>query len=89
MEKRRSPEVIGPQRERITRLSTLALVQEIATQAALLIKKQVELARTELKADARREAQVAGGLGIAAIGAIMNAATSSARSTAELRRPRI
>lgn len=71
MEKRRSPEVIGPQRERITRLSTLALVKEIATQAALLIKKQVELARTELKADARREAQVAGGLGIAAIGAII------------------
>ena len=71
MEKHRPVTVIGPQSERITHLSTLALVKEIAAQAALLIKKQVELARTEIKADARREATVAGGLGIAAIGAII------------------
>ncbi len=71
MDKRRPVDVVGPQSERITRLSTLALVKEIAAQAALLIKKQVELARTEIRADARREAKVAGGLGIAAICAII------------------
>ena len=63
--------MIGPQSERITRLSTLALVKEIAAQAGLLVKKQVELARTEIKADARAEAKVAGGLGMAAVGAII------------------
>jgi membrane protein implicated in regulation of membrane protease activity len=46
-------------------------VKEIATQATLLVKKQIELARTEIKADARTEAKVAGGLGIAAIGGII------------------
>jgi pheromone shutdown protein TraB len=35
------------------------------------VKKQVELARTELRADVRREAQVAGGLTLAAVGAII------------------
>jgi len=71
MDERQSVEVIGPQHERITRLSTTALVREIASQATLLVKKQVALARTEIKADARTEAKVAGGLGIAAIGAII------------------
>jgi hypothetical protein len=71
MNERQSVEVIGPQRERITRLSTTALVREIAAQATLLVKKQIALARTEIKADARTEAKVAGGLGIAAIGAII------------------
>jgi hypothetical protein len=71
MEERQSVDVIGPQRERITRLSTMALVKEIAAQATLLVKKQIELARTEIKADARTEAKAAGGLGIAAVGAII------------------
>jgi len=71
MNERQSVEVVGPQRERITRLSTTALVREIAAQATLLVKKQIALARTEIKADARTEAKVAGGLGIAAIGAII------------------
>ena len=72
MEKRHPPvEVIGPQSERITGLSTLGLVKEIAAQSTLLVKKQVELARTEIKSDARAEAKAAGGLGIAAVGAII------------------
>jgi hypothetical protein len=71
MDERQSVEVIGPQRERITRLSTAALVREIAAQATLLVKKQIALARTEIKADARTEAKAAGGLGIAAVGAII------------------
>jgi uncharacterized membrane protein YqjE len=71
MPKRQAAEVIGPQNERVTRMSTMQLVKEIASQAGLLVKKQIELARTELKADARTEATVAGGLGLAAVGAII------------------
>jgi Flp pilus assembly protein TadB len=71
MSKRDAFEVVGPQSQRVTRMSSLALVREIAAQAGLLVKKQVELARTELKADARTEAKAAGGLGLAAIGAII------------------
>jgi hypothetical protein len=67
MAKRGTTEVVGPQRERITGLSTLQLVKEIAMQSGLLVKKQVELAKTEIKADVRAEAKVAGGLGVAAI----------------------
>jgi hypothetical protein len=67
MAKRGTTDVIGPQRERITGLSTLQLVKEIALHSSLLVKKHVELARTEIRADVRTEAKVAGGLGIAAI----------------------
>ena len=58
MSKRGTAEVMGPQRERITGLSTLQLVKEIALQSGLLVKKQVELAKTELRADVRTEAKV-------------------------------
>src|SRR4051812_49792565 len=71
MSKRPVVDVMGPQSERITGLSTLQLVKQIASQTTLLIKKQVQLARTELKADARTEAKVAGGLGLAAVGAVI------------------
>lgn len=64
-------ELMGPQRERVTHLSTLQLVKEIALNASLLVKKQVELARTELRADVRTEAKVAGGLTLAAVCAII------------------
>ena len=67
----RRNEVVGPQDERVTRLSTVQLMKEIASQGGLLVKKQIALARTELKADARTEAKVAGGLGLAAVGAII------------------
>jgi hypothetical protein len=63
--------LVGPQRERITHLSTLQLVKEIATNTSLLVKKQVELTRTELRADVRTEAKVAGGLTLAAVCAII------------------
>jgi hypothetical protein len=68
---RRPREVIGPQDERVTRLSTVQLLKEIASQGSLLVKKQIALAKTELKSDARTEAKVAGGLGLAAVGAII------------------
>jgi hypothetical protein len=63
--------VRGPRDERVARLSTFALLREILGQTRLLARKQVELARTELRADARTEAKVAGGLGAAAVGAII------------------
>jgi len=68
---RRPDQVVGPQDERVTRLSTVQLLKEIASQGSLLVKKQIALAKTELKADARTEAKVAGGLGLAAVGAII------------------
>jgi uncharacterized membrane protein YqjE len=68
---RRPDQVVGPQDERVTRLSTVQLLREIASQGASLVKKQIALAKTELKSDARTEAQVAGGLGIAAVGVII------------------
>lgn len=63
--------VVGPQDERVTRLSTVQLLREIASQGSLLVKKQITLAKAELKSDARTEAKVAGGLGLAAVGAII------------------
>src|SRR5215831_15886581 len=71
MATRPATEIIGPRDERVARLSTFGLVKEIVVQTRLLAKKQVQLARTELKADARTEAKVAGGLGLAAVGAIV------------------
>jgi hypothetical protein len=71
MAKQQTDELLGPQNERVTRLSTPQLLKEIAAQGRLLVKKQIELGKTELKADARTEAKVAGGLGIAAICAII------------------
>jgi anti-sigma factor RsiW len=68
---RRPDEVVGPQGERVTRLSTVQLLREIASQGGLLVKKQIALAKSELKSDARTEAKVAGGLGLAAVGAII------------------
>ena len=68
---RRPDQVVGPQDERVTRLSTVQLLKEIASQGTLLVKKQIALAKTELKADARTEAKVAGGLGLAAVGTII------------------
>src|SRR4029079_18134426 len=62
---------MGPRDERVARLSTFALVKEIVVETRRLAAKHVELARTELRAAARPEAKVAGGLGIAAVGAII------------------
>ena len=71
MNNRRPDRVMGPQDERVTRLSTVQLLREIASQGSLLVKKQIALVKTELKSDARTEAKVAGGLGIAAVGVIV------------------
>jgi hypothetical protein len=52
-------------------LSMAELVRAIAGQVSLLGKKHVALARSELEANLRSEAKVAGGLGAAGIGAII------------------
>jgi hypothetical protein len=51
----------------LDRLGTGALVRRLITQVELLAKKEVELAKTELRADLRTEGRAAGGLGIAAL----------------------
>jgi hypothetical protein len=59
------------EREAHQRLGTGALVREIVSKAELLAKKELELAKTELRVDLRSEARVAGGLGIAALAALI------------------
>jgi hypothetical protein len=53
------------------RLGTGALVRQIVSQAEILVKKELELAKTELRVDLRSEARVAGGLGIAALAGLI------------------
>jgi hypothetical protein len=53
------------------RLGTGALMRRIVSQAELLAKKEIELARTELRTDLRSEVRVAEGLGVAAVAALV------------------
>ena len=69
-------EVVTKRREAVAseahqRVGTGALVRQIVSQAELLAKKEIELAKTELRADLRLEARVAQGLGIAAVAALV------------------
>ncbi len=56
--------------EPLRRLGTKDLVTEVARKASALAKKEVELAKAELKADLRNEVKMAGGLGAAGLCAI-------------------
>ncbi|HEX9241825.1 MAG TPA: phage holin family protein [Anaeromyxobacter sp.] len=51
-------------------MRTRDLVGELARKASLLARKEVELAKAELKADVRREVRTAGGLGVAGLCAV-------------------
>jgi uncharacterized membrane protein YqjE len=51
-------------------MRTRDLVGELARKASLLARKEVELAKAELKADVRREVRMAGGLGVAGLCAL-------------------
>jgi Flp pilus assembly protein TadB len=55
------------ERRSLDRLGTSALVKRLVTQVESLAKKEIQLARTELRADLHQEARAAGGLGIAAV----------------------
>jgi uncharacterized membrane protein YqjE len=61
----------GGQNGEHRRLATGTLMREIASGVERLAKKQVELAKTELRADLKKEARVAGGLGVAALAALI------------------
>jgi len=51
--------------------STKDLVTQLAQKASLLAKKEVELAKAEVKADLRSEIKMASGLGVAGVCALM------------------
>jgi hypothetical protein len=59
--------------EGVAQMSMPALLKEITAQVELLAKKQIELAKTEVLADLRKEAGAAGGMGIAALLALAGA----------------
>jgi hypothetical protein len=48
-------------------LSTLALMREVTTKAAALVRKEIELARAELKQDLQTELTTVKALGVAAV----------------------
>jgi hypothetical protein len=52
-------------------LGTGELVKQIGHQADVLVKKQIELAKAELKYDLKTEATALGGLGVSAVLAII------------------
>ncbi len=54
----------------LRRMGTKDLVTEVARKASTLAKKEVELAKVELKTDLRNEVKMAGGLGTAGLFAI-------------------
>lgn len=51
--------------------STSELLGEVGRKAALLAKKEVELAKTEMKQDLRKEIAMAGGFGVAGVCALL------------------
>ena len=56
---------------RVQTLSTRELLGEITGKAALLARKEIELAKTEIKADLRSQIAMAKGLGIAALAVLL------------------
>ncbi len=62
-----APRPLDPMRS----ASTKDLVTQLARKASLLAKKEVELAKAEVKADLRSEIKMASGLGIAGVCALM------------------
>ncbi len=60
-----------PLPEPLRRMRTKDLVTETARKASQLVKKEVELAKVELKADVRSEIEMASGLGVAGVCALL------------------
>jgi uncharacterized membrane protein YqjE len=63
-----SPPASG--RDPLRGMRTKDLVTELARKGRLLARKEIELARAEVKADVRREIRMAGGLGVAGLCAL-------------------
>ncbi|ACG72257.1 protein of unknown function DUF1469 [Anaeromyxobacter sp. K] len=57
----------GGATEAVRQLPTRDLVTELARKASALARKEVELAKAELRADLRAEAKMASGLGVAGL----------------------
>ncbi len=57
--------------EPLRRMETKELVAETGRKASLLIRKEIELAKTELRADVRSEIKMASGLGVAGLCALV------------------
>jgi uncharacterized membrane protein YqjE len=55
----------------LRQLRTRDLVGELARKASLLARKEVELAKAELRADVKREIRMASGLGVAGVCALL------------------
>jgi len=53
-------------------LGTSELVKQIGARAEVLLHKQIELAKVELKQDLKKEATAVGGLGVSAVLAIIS-----------------
>lgn len=68
-EARRTPPLVPE--DPLRRMRTRELVGETARKASLLVKKEIELAKTELRADLRSEIEMASGLGAAGICALL------------------
>jgi hypothetical protein len=51
----------------LRRLRTRDLVTELAAKAKVLVRKEIELAKTEVRSDLRREVKMASGLGVAGL----------------------
>jgi len=58
-------------RPELENASTAGLISELVSQAGVLARKEVELAKRELREDLRREAVAAGQLGIAGVAGLM------------------
>jgi len=61
----------GGNRPELESSSTAGLISELVSQAGVLARKEVELAKRELLEDLRREAAAAGQLGIAGVAGIL------------------
>jgi uncharacterized membrane protein YqjE len=66
----RGAQANGRPADPLRRMRTKDLVTELARKASLLAKKEIELAKVELKADVRSEIKMASGLGVAGLCAI-------------------
>jgi hypothetical protein len=61
----------GGTRPELESASTAGLISELVSQAGVLARKEIELAKRELREDLRREAVAAGQLGIAGVAGLM------------------
>jgi uncharacterized membrane protein YqjE len=65
------PAPVAAQADPVRGMKTRDLVTELARKAGLLARKEVELAKVELKEDVRREVKMASGLGVAGLCALL------------------